>query len=87
MNFRQIALLIPKKYRDKILEENLIYKAIATPEDRHMTILFTIWVEFVEPGKKEDGGCLICLGKILDHYRALKDTFIDLAKEDNLLEL
>ena len=79
--------MIPAKYRAFIVENNLIYKAIANPADTHMRQLFEIWVTCVEPGKKDDFHCNICLSNILANYREIEQTLVQLVKEDKLIDL
>lgn len=83
---RDIALLIPFEYRKQILDENVIYKAVAAAGDRHMSILFTIWTHYVDPGTPLKQECGYCLTEILKNFRSLQDTFVELAKEEALLE-
>lgn len=86
--FEEMALKIPRRYRDKILEENVIYRAIQDSQDKYMILLFTIWREYMEPGLREvDITCGICIGRVLDSYRALQSTFVELAKAEKLLDL
>jgi len=86
MSLQKTALLIPKEYRDKLLEENVIYKAIASSSDRHMKILFTIWTTFVDPNGGDDLGCPYCIKNILDSFKVLEPYLIEAAKNEKILE-
>ena len=82
-----IAQLIPRKYRDHIVAENLIYKAIGRQGDTHMKQLCIIWSQYVEPGYEIDDSCPVCLNRILENYRALESHIVELCKADKLLDL
>lgn len=84
----QLARLIPRSTRDKLLEENIIYRAIPDPGDRYMLAAFTVWKEFVERDlRDEDMQCRICLGRILENMTALQPHLVELARADKLLDL
>jgi len=88
MTLYQLAQQVPAKFRNQILEENLIYKAIPQPEDTHMKMLFIIWQNYIEPGNEMlDMACNKCLYEMLNKYKLLQPHFITLTKEDKLLDL
>lgn len=79
---------IPKEYRDKVLLGNLIYKAIATPSDPHMKVLFTIWQMYIDPYNTSlSMDCSYCLGNILQGFKTMENALIQASKADKLLEL
>jgi len=87
MNLRDVALMIPSEFRLDILDSNAIYKAIAIPTDPHMFMLFTIWETYVNPESGMDRNCTACLGKILNDFKTLQETFVELRREEQLLHL
>lgn len=88
MLVNDIAKLIPERYRDKLLEENIIYKAIAVPSDPHMKVLYTIWKTYIEPNNTSlSMDCSYCLANILKNFKGLQDPLIELSKNDKLLDL
>lgn len=83
---RDIALLIPAEYRKQILEENVIYKAVPASNDRHMSILFTIWTHYIDPGTPVKMDCPYCLADIIKNFQGLQEAFIEIAKDEAFLE-
>ena len=77
--------MIPASFRDKILETNSIYKAVAIPQDPHMKILFTVWTTYVNPGGGLEPECTKCLGEILGYYKTLQEYMIEMRRQDQLL--
>lgn len=83
-----IARLIPAVYRKKILEDNIIYKAVAIASDPHMKVLFEIWKQFIEPGNTSLSlECSYCVANIYQNFTAIKTALIELEKADKYLEL
>ena len=85
-SLRQLALLIPAKYRALLLDGNTIYKAIPNAQDSHMQILHTVWSTFVDPEGENDLGCPYCINNILTSFRDLQSELVALAKEEKLLD-
>jgi hypothetical protein len=83
MNFETIANLIPKEYRDEILKMDMISRAVGIPSDNCMYYLFTIWKQYVEP---DIGNCPLCFQRVLENYRKLQQTFIDMKVNEELLK-
>ena len=80
------AALIPREYRQKLLNENIIYKAAALPQDPHMRVLFVVWSNYIDdnPGKMD---CVFCLQNILSNFKEMQDILIQLEKDAALLDL
>lgn len=88
MTLYHLAKLIPDKYRTQILEGNVIYKAIPDASDVQMKMLFIIWSNYIEPTNKDlDEHCNSCLNSMLTKYKTLIPSFIQLEKENKLLDL
>lgn len=83
MSLQSIAERIPEEYRKEILELSIIEKAQATSSSESMHYLSVIWKNYVEPDFKPD--CNLCLARVLDNFKALKPTFIQMEKDNNLL--
>lgn len=83
MTYEQIANLIPREYRDDILEKDMINKAQAVNSDNTMLYLHTIWKSYVD---SMIGDCALCLQKVLNNYRQLQPVLISLAKNEKLLD-
>ncbi|MFA6060051.1 MAG: hypothetical protein WC756_17745 [Taibaiella sp.] len=86
MTLHQLAIAIPKEYRDQIIDENMIYKAIGASTDRHMRILFTIWSQYVDPHGDNDMGCPACINNILNNFKQLEPILIDIRKQEQILD-
>jgi hypothetical protein len=84
MTIQQLASQIPAHYRKEILLTNMISKAQAIAGDNTMFYLFTVWKSYIEPDIKAD--CNMCFARVLDNYKAMQETLIQLEKEANLLE-
>lgn len=84
---REIAERIHPNYRRRLLEENLIYKAIAIPNDAHMQVLFTVWTTFIDTSGLLDKTCAYCMVDILAQFKQLQPVLIELEKEAALLDL
>lgn len=78
-----IAKLIPAEFRKEILLQNHIQNAVAIQSSEPMYYLMVIWKEYVEPGIKIT--CNACYERVLKNYRQLEPVFIELEKQDNLL--
>lgn len=88
MQLNKIAKRIPEQYREKLLADNIIYKAIAIPSDPHMKVLFSVWKTYIEPNNTSlSMDCAYCLANILKNFKGLQDTLIELSKNDKLLDL
>lgn len=84
MNLKQIAKLIPAEYRREILLTNMITQAIASNSNESMMYLGRVWKEYVAPNESLD--CGLCLERVLGNYRQLLPVFVELAKEESLLD-
>lgn len=84
MTIKQIAELIPAEYRKEILLTNMIGRAIPVYSDSSMFYLGTIWKNYVSPDESLE--CGLCLERILTNYRQLEPLFIELEKQNNLLD-
>lgn len=84
MTQKELSLLIPDEYRKEILLTNMINKAQAVEGDVVMNYLFTVWKNYVEPTIIVT--CNLCLARVLDNYKALQETFIQMEKESQLLK-
>lgn len=82
------AKRIPQQFRQQLLSENVIYKAVPGAGDVQMGILVIIYNNYIftegEPIKM-DNPCLACLGKVLDIFKLLEPELIALEKESKLL--
>lgn len=84
-SYREIAQRIPAEYRKEILETNIITKAQASAMDVSMVYLFIIWRNHVEPNNDLSLECGLCITRILDNFKQLLDTLVELEKESRLL--
>lgn len=84
--FYDIAGLIPAKYRRKLLEENVIYKAAAQQEDPHMQVLWVVWTTFIDSSGALSKDCLYCLTTILENFKELEPHLVQRHKEDTMLD-
>jgi len=87
MNLKDFARQLPDKYRRQLLEDNIIYKAIARVGDVHMKMLLIYWSHYMDTISPIDEQCNICLNEILKKYKDLEPIFVELEKEYQLLEL
>lgn len=83
MSARRIAELIPAEYRKEIIQLNMIDSAHAIAGDPSMHYLAVIWKNYVEHDFTPD--CNLCLSRVLDNFKAMKATFVEMAKENSLL--
>lgn len=84
MALGDVAKLIPAAERRVILEHDFIGKSRAHYQDYAMRYLLMIWKEYVEPGL--DSGCGSCINRVRHNFLELEKTFLDLQKQDNLLD-
>lgn len=82
MNYTDIARLIPKEYRDEILETNMIANAVGIPSDTNMHYLHTIWKNYVDSGI---GSCGVCYQEVLRQFREIQENMIELKKQESML--
>lgn len=88
MTLCDLCKQLPREYRQQLLDGNVIYKAIAKQEDTHMAMLFIYWKNYFEPGNESlEMACRSCLNSILEKFKMLEQYFVELEKEDQLLEL
>ena len=83
MNYRDIAKLIPAKYRTEILQTNAIHNAVAAVNNPCMNYLMIIWNDYIN---EEDLTCNKCAGRILKNYKEILPAMVELEKEANLLK-
>lgn len=92
--YYDIAKLIPAQFRETILLDNYIWKAIAKEEDPDMIRLFIFYKNYIEPNNEQyqyrDGrivnACKLCLTNILDKFKLLEPYLIQLERESKLIE-
>lgn len=84
MTIKQLAAQIPAEYRREILLTNMIATAVPNMQDKAMHYLFTIWKNYINP--EEKGDCILCFKRVLDNYKAMQETLIELERESNLLK-
>ena len=97
MDYLDIAKQIPSKFRQTILNNNHIFKAVVKWDDWDMMQLWFYYANFIEPDsiiyKYEirdkrivaDHQCLICLQNLLDRWILLEPYLIALEVESRLL--
>lgn len=87
--FTQICRKIPDRIRDEriLIPEDPIANAMPNGSDKAMRMLANIWWEFIEPKPEgeRDYKCGMCLSNILNNWRQLKQSLIDLRNENDLL--
>jgi hypothetical protein len=84
MTIKALAKQIPPEYRKEILHTNMISGAVATASDASMSYLGIIWKNYIDPNENMD--CGLCLQRILENYRQMQPSLIELEKESNLLD-
>lgn len=80
----QIAGLIPAEYRKEILDLQMIERAVAKDGDECMHYLNVIYKNYIDP--EHDPTCNLCHARVLKNFRNLKQTLIELEKNNNLLQ-
>jgi len=80
---KEVALLFPAMERKSILEKNLIYNAVAVGNNFEMRCLMVYWKEYVE--KDLNVTCNLCYGRVLRNFQQLQPVFIELEKQEALL--
>jgi hypothetical protein len=86
---RDIAAQIPASVRKTLIDGNVIYKAVARPDDIQMQILVIVYEAHVfTEGEKinMDNPCMICLNNIINQMRLLEPELVILEREANLIE-
>ncbi|HRA42318.1 MAG TPA: hypothetical protein PLV31_01345 [Gammaproteobacteria bacterium] len=83
MKISEIAALIPAEYRTEILEMDMIANAQPTNTCSTMHYLATIWKNYIEP--TFTGDCNLCYSRVLNNYKQLLPTLIDLEKQAKLM--
>jgi hypothetical protein len=86
MTLTDIALKIPEEYRREILLLNMIGQAQAVASDPSMYYLFTVWKNHVENTSDLSMECNACLVRVLDNYKQLLPVFVDLERDNQLLQ-
>lgn len=88
--YTQICRRIPDRIRDEriLVPEDPIANAMPNGSNKPMRMLANIWWEFVEPKPEGDRDykCPACLSGILNNWRQLKQTLIDIRDENELLK-
>lgn len=83
------AKQIPVKFRKKLLEENIIYKAIPAAGDIQMSVLVILYNTYIFTESEPiamDNPCLACLGKVLDIFKLLEPELVTLEKELKMMQ-
>lgn len=83
-NLAKIAAQIPDEYRKEMLELNMIDDAVAVENNQPMHYLCVIWKNYVEADFEPE--CNLCRSRVLKNMRAMKNEFIQLEKNHNLLQ-
>ena len=87
MTLYELSKVLPDKYRQQLLEGNVIYKAIPNSGDAHMKMLVIYWKNYFEPGNQDiDETCNTCLNEILKKFKSLLPYLVQVEKEYQLLE-
>ncbi len=100
MNYYEIAKIIPARFRNKILKDNHIFKAVVDFGDYDMMQLWFYWANLIEPESMvykyeiRDGRiqvlaeqqCKKCLRTLLDKWILLEPYLVLIEKEDSLLQ-
>lgn len=86
MSIKELVARIPKEYRDKLLDENVIYKAVVSKADRHMQILFAVWTTYVDPTGENNMDCPYCLNNILQSFKMMVPHLVEMSKDDKILD-
>lgn len=87
MGYRQLARKIPDNVRSQriICAADPITHALPVQVNQHMSLLFAVWHEFIEPHKQPVYNCPVCLNNVLQNFREMKGDLIDLEREYKLL--
>ena len=82
------ARKIPPSVRDKyiLIEADPISNAIASNTDPYMKTLANIWQRFIMPTEQVDFNCQRCLNGVLNNFRELKDSLLELQRRDILFQ-
>lgn len=97
---REIAEMIPQKYRTEILLKNHFHKAehIYDFGDRDVQMLWIYWSLLIEPENPQyaykiingeviiEGQCKLCLATLKKKWAAILPHMIELEQEANLLD-
>ncbi|HQW16466.1 MAG TPA: hypothetical protein PLG68_17155 [Niabella sp.] len=83
MKLTDIAAMIPAEYRKEILEMDMVANAHPTSTCNTMHYLATIWKNYIEP--TFTGDCNLCYSRVLNNYKQLLPTLIDLEKQAKLM--
>lgn len=83
MDYRQIAKLIPAKFRKEILQTNAISKAVAVRSNPSMQYLGIIYNDYIS---EEDLTCSRCLARVLHYFKEIEPDMVQLQKEETLLK-
>lgn len=89
MTIKDVAALIPDKFRKQILDDNVIYKAVAKGPDMQMRILVILYRNYINPGLPDidmDNPCIRCLVDILDQFKSMEQYLVEIEREHNLIE-
>lgn len=84
MRIKELAALIPQEYRKEILDLDMIESASATAESSNMHYLIVVWQNYIEKDFQPD--CNLCLGRVLDSFKQMKKSLIELEREYQLLK-
>ena len=88
MSYETTAKKIPDQVRGErlLVPADPIRNAVPVSTNKHMQLLFAIWYEFVEPYGQGDIGCQVCVKGILNNFRELKPTLMEMEREYNILK-
>ena len=88
MNIETLARMIPDRIRSErlLVESDPINTAISFSGNPNMQLLVAIWDEFVEPNNKVNSSCPICLGTIINNFKALYPILLEMEKQSKLLD-
>jgi hypothetical protein len=85
-SLRKLVLLIPKKYRKQLLDQNVIYRAKPNAQDPAMQVLHTVWTTFIDREGDYAIECAYCCQNIIKNFQGLQSELVALAQEENLLD-
>ena len=88
MNLKDLARRIPDAVRSERLltPDDPILRAQGNAANIYMQLLFAVWFEFVEPYGQKNINCPQCLGRILENFRAMRPSLLELEKEYRILQ-
>lgn len=85
MTIKHFAKAIPNDVRSFLLENEIIFKAIAVSSNPNMQYLLKVWHDYIEPNK-EVSNCPICIGNILTNFKQMREILIEIENEYQYLK-